>query len=275
MNKIKYSKSANALIESAPLFFLLFFLSRSITMKTLSLSLLTGVLASFVMASFAYAAGPDGKITKRAFHYNNYKFWRAGSVNAPKIGSYGKKKTSTGIDIHDTISSKHISKKVKRSGTYSINFKSLKRSKINIDNFEYADVQGSGSIKRARQKNAQLKLIHLTIDNGPLINALNKDKKALEFLKKGSSRVVSSIWVVVSAKVAEMISTSGNLSIGYKSDRINVSGSVGGSSKTTSITSIPTGAVFAYMVDKVKTWKKKRLKKVAIKTLEDDQVGLR
>jgi hypothetical protein len=243
-------------------------------MNTYSKVSLFGVLFSFLICGFAHAAGPDGKITKRSFHYNNYKFWRAGSVNAPKIGSYGKKKKSTGIDIHNTIPSKNIAKRVKRSGTYTINFKSLKKSKVSIDNFEYAGVKGSGSVKKARQTNAQLKLIHLTIDNGPLINALNKDKKALKYLKSSSARVVSSIWVVVSAKVAQMMSASGNLNVKYKGDKIDVSGSVSGSKKTSSITSIPAGAVFAYMIDKAK-WKKKGLKKKSIKALEDDQVGMR
>ena len=233
-----------------------------------------GILLSFLISGFAYAAGPDGKITKRSFHYNNYKFWRAGSINAPKIGSYGKKKKSTGIDIYDSISSKNIATKIKESGVYSINFKSLKKAKVSIDKFKYAGVKGSGEVKQARQKNAKLKLIHLTIDNGPLVKALNKNKSAVSYLKKASARVVSSIWVVVSAQVADMISTAGNLNVKYKGSKINVSGSVGGSSKSASITSIPSGAIFAYMIDKIK-WKKKGLKKVSIKDLEDDQVGLK
>ena len=223
----------------------------------------------------ANAAGPDGKITKRAFHYNNYKFWRAGAVNAPQIGSYGKKKTSTGIDIQASLPSKSIAKSIKKSGVYSINYNSLKKWKVNIDNVEYADIKGSGSVGQARKKNAQLKLIHFTIDNGPLIKALNGNKKALGFMKKNSSRVVSSIWVVVSAKVSQTLSTSGNLSVEYKRNGLTLKASARGSSKTSSVINIPRGAIFAYMIDRASKWNKKGLKKKSIKALEDDQVGLR
>lgn len=232
------------------------------------------LLAGIFGAVSTATAGPDGKVTKRSFHYNNYKYWRAGSVNAPKIGSYGKKKTSTGIDLQSTIPSKHISKSIKESGVYSINFSSLSKWKINIDNFKYADVSGSGSVGQARKKKAQLKLVYLTIDNGPLAKALNKNKSALEFMKKSSSRVVSSIWVVVSAKVAQTLTTAGKLSVTYKGNGMDVTASGGGSSKTSSVVSIPTGAIFAYMIDKA-NWNKKRLKKTTIRTLEDDQVGLK
>ena len=150
----------------------------------------------------------------------------------------------------------------------------LKKSKISIDNFKYADVSGSGSVKNARKKKAKLKLVYLTIDNGPLVKGLNNSKNAQDFMKKSSSRVVSSIWVVVSAKVAQTLSTSGNLSVTYTGNGMDVTASGGGSSKVSSVVSIPTGAIFAYMIDKAK-WNKKRLKKTTISTLEDDQVGLK
>ena len=237
------------------------------------LSFLILLAGTFVAVSTA-SAGPDGKISKRSFHYNNYKYWRAGSVNAPKIGSYGKKKKSTGIDIHSTISSSNISSKIKESGVYSISFKKLKKWGVSIDNLEYADTKASGSVKKARKTNVNLKLLYLTIDNSPLINALNKSKKAKNFMKKSSSRVVSSIWVVVSAKVAETISSAANLSVDYSGSKMKVKASAKTSSRTSTEITIPTGAVFAYMIDKAK-WKKKGLKKTSIKALEDDQVGLK
>ena len=238
------------------------------------LGLLVLLAGTFGVMSSLSAAGPDGKITKRSFHYNNYRFWRAGSINAPKIGSYGKKKKSTGLDIHSTISHKHIATKIKESGVYSINFKSLKKWGVSIDNLEYAGAQGSGGVKQARKNKSKLKLLYLTIDNKPLIKALNTDKSAKNFMKRSTSRVVSSIWVVVSATVAKTISTSGSLSVSYKNGDMKIKASAGGSSRSSSQITIPKGAIFAYMIDKAK-WNKKGLKKTTIKSIEDDQVGLR
>ena len=232
------------------------------------------VIAGLLSSVSTAHAGPDGKITRRAFHYNNYKFWRAGAINAPRIGSYGKKKSSTGIDIQDTLPASAFKGAVKESGVYGINFSSLKKWKVNIDNFQYADVKGSGSVGQARKKNAQLKLVYLTIDNGPMIRALNGNRRAKDFMKRKSSRVVGSIWVVVSAKVAQTITTAGNIKVGYTGSGMKLTASGGGSGRTTSVVDVPRGAIFAYMLDKAK-WKKKGLKKKSIRALEDDQVGLR
>lgn len=220
------------------------------------------------------AVAKDGKITKRAFYYGNYKFWRAGAVNAPRIGSYGKKKRSTGIDIHHAVPTSSVSGKIKQSGVYSISSKELKRWRASVDNLQYADVNGSGSVGQARSKNVKLKLVYLTIDNSPLIKALNKNSKAKKFMKKNNSRVVSSVWIVVSARVAQTLRTAGSLSVSYKGKNMSIKASGGGSSSSQSTVNIPSGAVFAYMIDKAK-WNKKRRKKTTIRALEDDQVGLR
>jgi hypothetical protein len=240
-----------------------------------TLSLIAGLALAF--GSVGVASAKDGKITKRGFKYGNMKYWRAGAQNV-KLGSCGTKRTSYGIEVDHHMNAKNLKNKVNTSKSYKINWG--KDSKFSAGaSLQYVGVKGGASYNRKVSKNAKLKLVLMDIPKGDLKNIINKkEKRCLKYLRsqKGKARVVSGVWVVMEAELADSVTNGGSVEVsGVTPNGMTLSGNFSGSSTQTSSVKIPSGAIFAYMLHKPHKWNKKKMKKTTIKDMKDDQVGMR
>ena len=180
-----------------------------------------------------------------------------------------------GMEVDKHMNAKYFKKSIDTSDVYSIKSTSDK-SFMAKAGVQYVGWDGKGSYSRTASKSASLKLVLMTVPKGYLKDAINKDKKnALKFFKGArNARIVSGVWIVMEAKLANAVTSNGGGSVegiipnGMK---INVGVMAG---KSTSTIDIPK-KVFAYMMHKASKWKKKKLKKTSIKDMKDDQVGIR
>ena len=253
-------------------------LNRRMLIKALGLA----VCLTFCFGTSATSAVAKTKITKKGFKYGGMHYWRAGAQNV-KLGTYGNKRSSYGMEVHNDIKAKHFGKAVDVSGQYTINWKKDKDFAAKAD-VQYVGWNAKGGYSRQAKKGANLKLVLMNIKKGRLQKIINKKAKgARNFLKKNKNgRVVSGVWVVMEAKLANQISQGGGLAVdGVTPNGIKISGAFSGKSKERSSVNIPKGAIFAYMMHKVSKWNKKKVKgkilkkKSTIKEMKDDQVGIR
>jgi hypothetical protein len=120
-------------------------------------------------------------------------------------------------------------------------------------------------------KSANLKLYNLSIDEQPLKDILNKDAITVRnyLADEGDdARIVSEVWVVMEAELADHFDTSGSISASVKGVDLNVTAK-GGKHGTQTIT-LSKGATFAYKLHKVKDWNKD---KTWIEDMEADYKG--
>ena len=114
------------------------------------------------------------------------------------------------------------------------------------------------------------------VNEGKLKDVINKkSKKALNYAKDEGNdfRVVSEVWVVMEATIAEEIVNASSVTVSGTAKGVKFDVKAKGSSKTTTSFTLPAGSTFAYLMHKVKKWNKKKMKKTTIKNMEDDQYG--
>ncbi|WJG11135.1 hypothetical protein [Aliiglaciecola sp. LCG003] len=129
-------------------------------------------------------------------------------------------------------------------------------------------------ISLAKAKTAKLKLMSFSIDEGPLKRVLNNDADIMRnyLADEGNdARIVSEVWFVVEAELAEAFSGSSSSSYGVEAlgNSLDISFDVSGMSKQT--ISLSEGTAFAYKLHKVKDWNKGKSK---IEDLEADYKGM-
>ena len=227
-------------------------------------------------ATSSFARNSDGKITKKGFKYGNMHYWTAGAQNV-KLGSYGNKRVSYGMEVDKHMNAKYFKKSIDTSDVYSIKSTSDKNfmAKAGV---QYVGWDGKGSYSRTASKSASLKLVLMTVPKGYLKDAINKDKKnALKFFKGAkNARIVSGVWIAMEANLANSVTSNGGGSVeGITPNGMKIKVGVSAGGKSTSTIDIPKKAVFAYMMHKASKWNKKKLKKTSIKDMKDDQVGIR
>jgi hypothetical protein len=241
-----------------------------------SLSLVVGL--AIVLSAVGIATAKDGKITKKGFKYGNMNYWRVGAQNV-KLGSCGTKRTSYGMEVDHHMKASSLKKKTNTSKVYEINW-GRDSSFTAGASLQYVGVKGGASYSRSVSKSANLKLVLIDVPKGDLKKIINsKETRCLKYLrdkKSGSGRVVSAVWVVMEATLANSVTNGGSVEVsGVTPNAMTLSGSFKGSSTQTSSVTIPSGAIFAYMLHKPSKWNKKKLKKTTIKDMKDDQVGMR
>ena len=240
-------------------------------------------IASYTFAAALLVLGfslPDaahaevGKITKRVFQYGKVRYWKVGADRGDmKVGAYGRKRTSTGLEIHSHLKGLKVRK---AKGQYTIKHKDFNSLSVGAKG-GYAGVSAGGQLttSASRSKNLVLKKLEVGT-NKEVIDKINRSSSDLKYFKNNAkARVVTEVWVVVTAELAEKIEVSGSVSIDYNAPGgINAGASIGGGKGRDSNVSIPSGAIYAYMFKKVKKWNKKKLKKTTIAEIITDQVGI-
>ena len=216
-------------------------------------------IVSYIFAAALLVLGfslPDaahaevGKITKRVFQYGKVRYWKVGADRGDmKVGAYGQKRTSTGLEIHSHL--KGLKVKTAR-GQYKIDHADYNSLTVGAKG-GYAGVSAGGKLSTSPSRNKKLVLKKLEVGtNSEVIKKINSSSSALAYFKKnGKARVVTEVWVVVTAELAEKMDVSGSVSIDYNAPGgINAGASIGGSKGRESSVSIPSGAIYAYMFKK-------------------------
>lgn len=236
----------------------------------------SAVCLAFIFGSVGVTHAKDVKITKRSFKYGNMKYWRVGAQNV-RLGTCGNKRTSYGIEVDHHMDAKSFNGVVSKPKHYTINWS--KDSDFTTGaSLQYVSLKAGGSYARKVTKGAQLKLVHINVAKGDLKNVINsKEERCLSFMRENKNgRVVSSVWVVLDADLAESVTSGGSVNVsGITPNGMELSGNFSGSSTQSSKVTIPKGAIFAYMLHKASKWNKTKKKKTTIKDMKDDQVGLR
>jgi hypothetical protein len=244
--------------------------------KATLFALIFSVAFLFGTTTSSFARNSDGEITKKGFKYGNMHYWTAGAQNV-KLGSYGNKRRSYGMEVDKHMNSKFFKKNIDTSKVYSISSSKEKNTVVKAG-LSYVGWDGKAAYSRTASKKAKLKLVLVQVTKGYMKDAINKDKKGtLKFFKDAkNARIVTGVWIVMEAKLANSVSSRGGASVeGTTPNGMKVKVGVSGSGKTTSTIEIPKKAVFAYMMHKASKWNKKKMKKKSVKDMKDDQVGMR
>ncbi|MBN2529594.1 MAG: hypothetical protein JXR76_24610 [Deltaproteobacteria bacterium] len=248
-------------------------------MKKFHMSKARSIFVMTVVGAVLFAvpaiAGKDVKITSAAFKYNGVRYFRGKAENV-NLASYGEKKTPVGqpnyLEVEDDIGRAMLGKiKVKISGPYDVDWSRYSKADISAG-IKYLMVGGgTGSFSHESAKSAKLKLVKMSIDEGQLKKLLNDHAQKVKAYMKSEgkdARIVSEVWIAMEAQLASDVTNGGAVTGSGGANGITVEVSASGSSKNTSSVTIPENTTFAYLLHKVKKWKKD-----TISNMEDDQHG--
>lgn len=216
-------------------------------------------------------------ITDSKFKYNGVSYFRGKSENVD-LASYGDKKTPVGkvnyLAVQNNVKREHVAKvSVKITGPYAIDWSKYTDADVNAD-IAYLTASGTAGFSRSAAKSANLKLVKLALHEGPLKKLLNQHANgARNYLAdEGSSgRVVSEVWVVSEAQLAEDITRCGSVSGAGSKGAIKITMDLNKCTNVQSSVEVPSMTTFAYLLHKVKKWNKDKTK---VEDLEDDSSGV-
>ena len=209
-----------------------------------------------------YFKAPDGN-----------RYFRRNSL-AVAIGKHGAKKEpltqANYLEAEGSIRSEHLEGKIIKLPPVEIDWARENRADVEGEVKQYFDLGGAkGGFSYEKAKDMRLKLVRFHIEPGALKRILNNDADIVrEALKNEGKdgRVCTSLWIVMSAKLAERFETGVDLSVSGTTKegvKITVKGN-GKWSGSESITFAP-GTAFAYGLHKVKKWDGDK-----VEDLEDD-----
>jgi hypothetical protein len=222
------------------------------------------------------------KISNSKFVYNGKSYFRGGSEDVNFL-SFGGKKTPINrpnyLSVAGTVRPNNIAKvNIKVTGPYDIQWEKYSDTEVNVGIKYLTLAGGTVGFSREAAKKADLKLMKITIGENQLEKLLNEyaDIARRSIEEEGNDgRIVSAVWVVMEAQLADIISNSSSVSasVPIASSGFSLELGTSGSSTTKSKISVPEGTSFAYLLHKVKKWRKEKGEKY-VKELEDDMQGL-
>ncbi|MDZ7360470.1 MAG: hypothetical protein ONB46_07045 [candidate division KSB1 bacterium] len=234
------------------------------------------VLGTMVVSPVA--AADDVKITGSAFVYKGIRYFRAKSENVD-LGSYGEKKTpltqANYLAVQNKVKADNLAKiNVNISGPYSIDWAKFSSTDVNAG-INYLKAGGAtAAFSHDAAKKADLKLVKIYINEGPLKTLLNNhaDGARNYMADEGDdARIASEIWVAMEAELASQITNDFNITGEASSGGFTVEFSASTSSTKKSTITIPPNTTFAYLLHKVTKWSNNKTK---VEDMEDDQQSL-
>lgn len=223
------------------------------------------------------------KVAKHFLKHDNIKYFRS-NASSIQLGSFGRKKDPVGamayLSVHNQVDAQHMVGRARYMGRSTIDWDDTSSAEWTSEGkVTYFTVNGSGTAQAdlSRGRQAHLELVKLGIDTGDLQAMLNQSAGgARSYLSREGrdARIVSTIYVVVEAEIAETFSSvvgSGGqvaatltkaLSLEFGAEH---SGSTGGKVR---VVASP-GTTFAYGLHKVTDWNDGK-----IRSMEDDRKGM-
>ena len=218
------------------------------------------------------------KITEDYFEYGSLKYFR-GNAHLMEIGTYGEKKDPIGpkayVDPESKVQRRHLVNRVVKGKPVAVDWAQTTKAAVEVNgpvSVFGLKVDAAVSFTYEKLKAANLRLYNLSVSEDPLKKMLNGDADgARDFLASegNDGRIVSEVWVVMEAELAEQFDTSGAVAVSVKGVDLNVTAK-GGTHGTQTIT-LSKGSVFAYKPHKVKEWNKG---KTQIENMEADYHGM-
>lgn len=219
-------------------------------------------------------------ITDHYFQYGALKYFRT-NAHLVELATFGEKKDPIGakayLDPQGKIKASHLAERpIKISPSISIDWDDVKEKDLEggaVLKFLGLGRKHGVSFDYKKAKSAKLKLLSISIDEGPLTRCLNNDADIVRnaMADEGNdARIASETWFVVEAELAEHIdanfSTNHEWSAFGNSIDLTVTGGKHGSQTIT----LGAGSTFAYKLHKVKKWNKD---KTRIEDMEADYKG--
>jgi len=212
-------------------------------------------------------------VKKNHIKFNGMKYFR-GNAHQISLGGVGAKKAPIGgvnrLEQKDQIASRHLDDIIKKGTVIDIDWVSSKsvdfKGKAPVKAFKL----GGGFSNKVKHK-GDIKLANFSIRANDLERCLNNKAHIIrEYLDEEGrdGRVVSEIFVVMEAELANAWDRSGSANFSAKKSGadIELELNIGSKGKQTIVISEDT--TFAYGLQKVKKWKKG-----VIKDLESDYYG--
>jgi hypothetical protein len=217
-------------------------------------------------------------ITVNYFEFGVNRYFR-GNAHIVKLGTCGEKKDPIGpkayIDPELDVAARHLVGRVQKGQPVTIDWSREAQADVEIDGLKIkvygVNTTTAAEFSYERLRTAQLKLINFWIDEGSLKTILNTDADtARSYLAREGSdgRIVSEVWVVMSAELGDHFAGSGSLSVSVDGTDTKITAS-GGAKGTQSIV-LSKGAVFAFKMHKVTKWNSG---KTRIEDMEADYKG--
>lgn len=218
------------------------------------------------------------RITDNYFEFGVHKYFR-GNAHLVEIATFGEKKDPVGakayLDPQNKVKREYLINRVSKGKPVDIDWGQTTKAELEVNGSIKVfglDVNTATDFRYEKAKSARLKLFNLSISEGKLQTMLNKDADgARNFLadEGNDGRIVSEVWIVMEAELAEHFDTSGSLAVSAKDIDLNVTAK-GGKHGTQTI-KLSTGTTFAYKLHKVKNWNKG---KKQIENMEADYKGM-
>lgn len=226
----------------------------------------------------------ETQITEHYFKFGTVKYFRGKAENVV-LGSYGEKADPIGasaqLNVQNRIKVEHLTGKVQIVPPVALDW-----AKVSVADAAFGGAiryyvlnhQLGYSLTLAKAKAAQLKLVKLFINEGPLRGVLNNGADgARKYLadEGGDGRVVSETWVVVDGALGEQFGTAASVvlapaatvgPLGMALDLRLEGGKYG-----TQTLALGAGSTFAYLMHEVTKWNKG---KTQIESLGPDEKGL-
>jgi hypothetical protein len=227
----------------------------------------------------------ESKVQKHTFVYNGERYFRDKSEDL-LMCSYGEKEdplgTKASLNVTDHVERALLKGRVRYVTTADVAWERQAKADVEADgSLKYftAEASGTASFSYERAKSAKLKLAKFVIDEGPLQTLLNSDAgRARKFLAQEGrdGRIVSTIWVVVEAEIAESFAAAGTTTGAIQAEvlsaaKLRLSVKHSGSAKGTTTIVWEPGTTFAYLMHKVGKWNKDKSR---IEELVIDAKGL-
>ena len=186
--------------------------------------------------------------------------------NSPRVevGSYGEKKTpltqANYLAVEGHVKFSYLDSKLKKENPGKIDWSRCSKADVEADVKTYFDLCGVKlNFTHQKAKEAELELMLIYINEGALKKVLNKDahKVRQEMKKEGKdARICSSVWVVMSGRLAKRFSTSVDLNASATTAKgLKITAKGGAQWEGTETIELTSGTVFAYGLHKVKKWK--------------------
>jgi len=218
------------------------------------------------------------KITDDYFEFGVNKYFR-GNAHLVEMATYGQKKDPIGpkayIDPQNKVDRQKLANRVTKGQPVGIDWSETKQTDLEVNGpikVFGVNLSAAASYSYEKVRSADLQVYNLSISEGPLKTMLNTDAdSARKYLadEGNDGRIVSEVWVVMDAVLAEHFDTSSSLSVAASGADLNVTAK-GGKQGSQTIT-LAAGTTFAYKLHKVKDWNKG---KTQIEDMEADYKGM-
>lgn len=207
------------------------------------------------------------KITDRYFKYGGHKYFRV-SAHQVVLGAYGQKKVPFGrvgyLDVHGRIAARHLADEPINVAKVDIDWDRVTETDAATTGdvtYQGVGVNVSHSFNLRRAREAQLKLVSLSIAENPLERVLNREANFVRRQMEdegGDARVVSEVWIAMEARLAEDLRsttlTDAEVDFAGRSLKLNVGTSV----RNRSVITLAPGSTFAYRMSRVRRWNRRR-----------------